>query len=563
MIKINHFFWPLFVVFICLSLFVRTVGLDRSPISINFDEASLGYNAYSISQTGKDEYGISYPINLRSFNDYKPALYAYLTIPWIKIWGLNQTTVRLTSAVLGTMSLVFLFLITRKLFKITNWLALLGTFVVSFYPWRIHYSRVALETNISTSFFIAAVYFLIGWRQNLANKILFFVFAFLSIYSYHSARLAIPVLVALYFFDPINYKSFFSIFTRFSLKKIFTLIWPLFVLALIILPIFVSNNSAEVFQRFNQTNVFSTYYPFTPKELSQGKNPFAGFLYHPFYYFGGIISGHLLSYFSPRNLAVNVFLWIEQSTQGIGDQLGNLGWIGGILFIFGLISFSRLINFKSDLRLLLYWLLAGIIPSALTLNWLYPFRSLNAFPAFELISLLGLFSIIIYISRLKKYISIGIFIALGTYYLTSITFFLQNEWNYGIWQTNGTFQPGGFKEASPILNSLKNKYKTIYLDSPHAQSYAMFNFYMNYPPSQIQRYASIRPKIGSKDFLNFNFDNFVYKKYDWLKDRNKNNIAIFTSSEVYESEINSTPGAKLIKIYNSLGIWVASIITKD
>ena len=98
-------------------LFVRIYALDKSPQTVGFDEASLGYNAYSILKTGKDEYGTSYPLSLRSFNDFKPALYAYLAIPFIYLFGLNDASIRIPSAILGTLSLVFLFLILRGLGK--------------------------------------------------------------------------------------------------------------------------------------------------------------------------------------------------------------------------------------------------------------------------------------------------------------------------------------------------------------------------------------------------------------------------------------------------------------
>jgi len=37
-----------------LHLIIRVVGLDKSPASVNWDEASLCYNAYSLLVTGAD-----------------------------------------------------------------------------------------------------------------------------------------------------------------------------------------------------------------------------------------------------------------------------------------------------------------------------------------------------------------------------------------------------------------------------------------------------------------------------------------------------------------------------
>ena len=40
-----------------LAGFLRFYRLGAVPISPDWDEAALGYNAYSIMQTGKDEFG--------------------------------------------------------------------------------------------------------------------------------------------------------------------------------------------------------------------------------------------------------------------------------------------------------------------------------------------------------------------------------------------------------------------------------------------------------------------------------------------------------------------------
>ena len=67
--------------------------------------------------TGKDEYGNFLPLNLKSFGDYKPALYAYLEIPFIAILGLNELSVRLPSVLagVGIVFLTFLLLIALML----------------------------------------------------------------------------------------------------------------------------------------------------------------------------------------------------------------------------------------------------------------------------------------------------------------------------------------------------------------------------------------------------------------------------------------------------------------
>ncbi len=89
-----------------LSILVRLIGFGTVPPELNRDEAALGYNAYSLIHSGKDEWGTPYPIVFRSFGDYKLAGYIYALIPGIKLFGLSIETVRLPSMI-GGILLVF------------------------------------------------------------------------------------------------------------------------------------------------------------------------------------------------------------------------------------------------------------------------------------------------------------------------------------------------------------------------------------------------------------------------------------------------------------------------
>ena len=86
------------------TLRVWRLGVDGRPLL--WDEAALGYNAYSILKTGKDEYGTFLPLSIRSFDDYKPPLYTYLTVPSVALFGLSVWSTRLPSAVMGILAVV-------------------------------------------------------------------------------------------------------------------------------------------------------------------------------------------------------------------------------------------------------------------------------------------------------------------------------------------------------------------------------------------------------------------------------------------------------------------------
>src|SRR3990167_7557602 len=149
-----------------IAVFLRLFNLGKTPIALEWDEVALGYDAYSIIQTGRDQFGHFLPINSRSLDDWKPPLYVYSAIPGIFLLGLNDFAVRLPSAVFGSLAVVLVFLLVRELFSShteKNQLALLSALFLALSPWHLQFSRAAFETNISVTVVISAVYcFLIG-----------------------------------------------------------------------------------------------------------------------------------------------------------------------------------------------------------------------------------------------------------------------------------------------------------------------------------------------------------------------------------------------------------------
>src|SRR3989344_1369248 len=96
-------FFFLAIIFL-FALALRTVNLGDHPSGLTWDEAGLGYNAYSILKTGRDEFGTFLPIVFKSFGDYKPGIYVYLTVPSVAIFGLTEFAVRFPSALFGALA---------------------------------------------------------------------------------------------------------------------------------------------------------------------------------------------------------------------------------------------------------------------------------------------------------------------------------------------------------------------------------------------------------------------------------------------------------------------------
>src|SRR3990167_9571166 len=107
----------LLVLIIFFAFLLRIFAIDVIPVGFTPDEASFGYDAYSILHTGKDQWGHTFPLVLESFGDFKPPLYAYLTMPSVAFFGLNKFAVRLPNALLGTAAVYITYLLVNELQK--------------------------------------------------------------------------------------------------------------------------------------------------------------------------------------------------------------------------------------------------------------------------------------------------------------------------------------------------------------------------------------------------------------------------------------------------------------
>ncbi len=101
-----------------IALTLRIYKISDYPAGLNADEAAIGYNAYSLLSTGKDEFGHPWPLSFQSFNDYKPGLYFYIVLPFVKFLGLNEFSVRLPSALLGSLTVIAVYFLVNKIFNI-------------------------------------------------------------------------------------------------------------------------------------------------------------------------------------------------------------------------------------------------------------------------------------------------------------------------------------------------------------------------------------------------------------------------------------------------------------
>ena len=185
----------LFFIFM-IGSFVRLFAIGRFPNALNVDEASSGYDAFSLMKWGIDRGGNSYPVYLYAWGSGQSVLYSYLMIPIIAITGLTEYGIRLPMAITGVISLYVFYYLIKNIFDNKKY-GIIATAFFAICPWHIMKSRWGMECNIFPDLILlASLLLVLGLKKkNTQLQILSFVVLAISSYSYGTSYLFLPVFV--------------------------------------------------------------------------------------------------------------------------------------------------------------------------------------------------------------------------------------------------------------------------------------------------------------------------------------------------------------------------------
>lgn len=146
--KSRDFFLVLF--FCLIGILARLILIGQVPYGLNQDEASAGYEAWSILNYGIDRHGISYPVHLIAWGSGQNIAYSWFCMPFITLFGLSEFTVRLPMALIGCVSVVLFYFFLDNVTPLPNHrkYVLFGTLLFAICPWHIMKSRWGLESNL-------------------------------------------------------------------------------------------------------------------------------------------------------------------------------------------------------------------------------------------------------------------------------------------------------------------------------------------------------------------------------------------------------------------------------
>ncbi len=449
------------------ALVLRFFSVNGVPPAINWDEASLGYNAYSILNTGKDEWSRVMPLTFEAFGDYKLPGYIYTLTPFIAIFGLNEFSVRLPSMLFGGLSVVFLYLIVKELSGDKKW-ALISSLLLAISPWHLFLSRIALEANLALSFFLCGLLLL---SKGLNKSILLIpaslLFGF-SIFTYNSARIFVPLFLLFFIFlikdkIKINRTSIIS-----------ALIFSAFLIAGFYLAVFQDSSARYYWVRILDEGAISF--------LDQSRNAsgyppiITNLIYNRITYF---IFNFCTNYFKHLSLQ---FLAISGGSN-YQFSLQNYGMMYLAELPFLLFGFYQLLKLKIG-RLFLLWFLLAPIPAALTreaphaLRSIFMLGSIQIITAYGLISFGGIFSK----NKLKlKIISTVLSISL----IISVVYYLKIYFNNYPVKYSQAWQYG-YKEAVDTIGQNYEKYPRIYFTKKYGEPHIFYLFFSKYDPYKFQ-----------------------------------------------------------------------------
>lgn len=301
--------WMPLTLILLLASVLRLWNISEVPPALSTDELVNGYDAWCMSLSLHDHHGAFMPLMFESFGDWVSPVLTYLTIPFVKLFGLTPFAVRLPVALLGIAAVYLFFRLMKTLFN-SSTTALIGALCFALAPVMITTSRWAIPPSI-VPFMLLLFLNTFFWALKKASVSRFLLVAaagVLVVYSYPVMKLFFPAWCA-----------FLVLIYRKQLR--WNMLPGALLFALCIAPLYyLSLRYPEIYNaRFENISIAST-----------GENPFTGFLKRyvqyltPFFFFGGgdtFISHHVPGFGAlPEVLAFFSYVGIVAvAAAGIGQ----------------------------------------------------------------------------------------------------------------------------------------------------------------------------------------------------------------------------------------------------
>lgn len=505
---------PYFIAFIVSLIFIfglilRFSFLSSVPNGLYPDETALGYNAFSILHSGKDEYGASYPLYFRSFDDYKLPVYVYSTAIAMNFFGENAFSVRVMSALFGVLAIISLYFLIVLLSK-NKILAASIAFFLAVNPWHSFFSRAGYEVNVATSFITIGMLFFV-WAIQRKNSIPLFLISItmflLSVYTYNVTRLIAPLILVslvIFYFKKLTISSKFPLTLITAVFIIGMLPFLVSFIALQNEPGFASHKDALIIGNATKADILQTrsYFIDLPSVVQK-------IFFNYWVLVGMTYVKNVISFFSTS------FYFI------IGSEKPNQNITGMAMFYyfeFPLILFGLYSTLKKKATFLypfLIWLLVVLLFGSLVKIVPNGTRTYPVVIPLTVLSGYGFYLLAAHFHKLKiKGIRYALFGAIIWFMGYSYGYyFLSYFHRYPIehasdWRSED-------QKTVEYIRGLENKYDKVVFDESSEFFYTSLAFYGKYNPSEFQKTAQYELK-GLVNGVT-SVGKYEFKKIDWTK----------------------------------------------
>ena len=497
---------------------MRVLYISYSPPSLNWDEASLGYNAYSILKTGSDEWGRKLPLTFEAFGDYKLPGYIYSLVPFLFIFDLSDFSVKIPSILSGFLSTLLIYLLVKKVTKNNSW-AYLASLLFAFSPWNIFLSRIALEANLALFLFICGLYFLFTGLEKKSHLILSSIFFGITLFAYNSARVFVPLF--LLGFYVIYYKHLWKI------KKTFLIslaVFGIFLTAAFYLA--VSRDSSSRYYWVSILDQGAISYLDNARNTSTLPGVLTNLIYNRYGYF---LTNFLINYFSHFSVQ---FLFINGGSN-FQFSLPNFGLMYLVELPFFILGLYKLKDFGKAGKVFLLWMLLAPIPAAITRESPHALRSIFLSGVIQVISAVGFVAVLDKAKNFSKSIRNIFLLGYLVLVIFSVSFFsyryftdypekYSQSWQYGYKQAIAEVGKYGAGES-------------IYFTKKYGEPHIFYLFYTKYDPDKYQNNPGLLRYENSNWRWVDRLDNLTFLN-DWeIKDKLKesSNAVLITSPGNY------------------------------
>lgn len=517
---LTKFFLALILV---LAFFLRFVKLTEIPPSLNWDEVSIGYNAYSILKTGRDEWGEFFPLHFKSFGEYKLPVQIYASIPGIYFFGLNEFGLRITPAIYGVLTVLVCYFLGKKLFS--KKVGIVSALLLGISPWHIQLTRASFESSFSVFWVVLGILWFLYGLEKPKYWILSSISFAIAVYTYNSARVFVPLfLVSLIF---IYFKHFFK-----SKKQVFISGFVFALLMLPLLPFVLSGQAAARYKLVSITDEAGLV-PRINENRGNSKlpKPFPRLIHNKLTYLSLYFTKNYIAHMSPD------FLFLK----GAGHRQHHVQGVGELYIIqlpFLVLGIAFLLKLKNKYKALLgSWVFLTFIPVATTQDSIpNALRTVIASPALQIVAAFGFLKVYELLGgdKTKKVLFGGL---VGLVLLFSLFKYLNLYFNIYPTLYSRDWQYGN-KQVVQYIKENYDNYDLIVYSRTYGEPHIFTLFYLAWDPGAFMNDPKLN-RFESFDWIRvLSFDKFYFP--DLGDDGTR-----------YQNVLEENPGKKILFIGRS------------